>query len=335
MVSRLFRKQHTRTLSAVPAAKKLTHIFYREGSVVVKAITSANQFGKSQSRWVFKVILCLVAFAANSIFCRQALMAGQIDPESFTAIRVGSGGLFLLLWFRLRNPGATILGSWKGGVSLFVYAYLFSIAYVQLGAGMGALILFGAVQVTMFVFSWAQGERFQKKVVTGMLAASGGLLVLLLPSASSPPLSSALLMTISGVAWGTYSLLGKSAGNPLAETAGNFARCLPFLLLLAPVTFFGRGLHISFLGVMYALASGVLASGCGYALWYSTVKHISAQQAATLQLSVPIIAALAGVMILNEAISLHLLLISGVVLGGVALALLPSHVLLGRRSSGK
>ncbi|RMM17134.1 hypothetical protein ALQ85_02477 [Pseudomonas syringae] len=252
-------------------------------------------------------------------------MEGQIDPESFTAIRLLSGGFFLLLLIRLRSPKSAIRGSWKGGLSLFVYAYLFSVAYVQLGAGMGALILFGAVQVTMFIFSWAQGERFQKKVVIGMLVATCGLLILLLPSASSPPLGSAVIMTISGGAWGAYSLLGKSAVNPLAETAGNFARCFPLLLLLVPATVFGSGLHMSLPGVIYALASGVLASGCGYALWYSTVKHISSQQAATLQLSVPIMASLAGVLILNEPISLHLLLISSVVLGGVALALLPGR----------
>lgn len=257
-------------------------------------------------------------------------MEDQIDPESFTVIRLLSGGIFLLLLIRLRNPKAAVRGSWKGGLSLFVYAYLFSIAYVQLGAGMGALILFGAVQVTMFVFSWAQGEHFQKKVVIGMLLASGGLLILLLPSANSPPLGSAVLMTISGVAWGVYSLLGKAAVNPLAQTAGNFARSLPFLLLLAPATVFGSGIHLSISGSMYALASGVLASGCGYALWYSTVKHISSQQAATLQLSVPIIASLAGVLILNEPISLHLLLISSIVLGGVALAMLP-----GKSSTGR
>jgi drug/metabolite transporter (DMT)-like permease len=139
-----------------------------------------------------------------------------------------------------------------------------------------------------------------------------------------------MLMTISGVAWGAYSLLGKSAVNPLAETAGNFARCLPCLLLLAPATLFGGGLHMSFPGVMYALASGVFASGCGYALWYRTVKHISSQQAATLQLSVPIMASLAGVLILNEPISLHLLLISAVVLGGVALALSPNYAAVDR-----
>ncbi|KPW25591.1 MULTISPECIES: DMT family transporter [Pseudomonas syringae group] len=294
--------------------------------------TNANQNRLSRPRWIFQVILCLVAFAANSIFCRQALMEGQIDPESFTAIRLLSGGLFLLLLIRLRTPQVAISGSWKGGLSLFVYAYLFSIAYVQLGAGMGALILFGAVQVTMFILSWAKGERFQQKVVIGMLVASCGLLILLLPSASSPPLGSAVLMTISGVAWGGYSLIGKSAVNPLAETAGNFARGLPFLLLLVPATVFGSAPHMSLPGVMYALASGVLASGCGYALWYSTVKHISSQQAATLQLSVPIMASFAGVLILNEPISLHLVLVSAVVLGGVALALLPGPSTVNRRN---
>ncbi|MBP5952728.1 EamA family transporter [Pseudomonas sp. P42] len=258
--------------------------------------TITNRDLISRPRLIIQLILCLVAFAANSIFCRQALMEGQIDPESFTAIRLLSGGFFLLLLIKLRTPQTTIRGSWKGGISLFLYAYLFSIAYVQLGAGMGALILFGAVQVTMFIFSWAQGERFQKKVVIGMLVASCGLLILLLPSANSPPLGSALLMTISGVAWGAYSLLGKSAVNPLAETAGNFSRALPFLLLLTPATVFGSGLNMSLPGVMFAVASGVLASGCGYALWYSTAKHISSQQAATLQLSVPIIASLAGVL---------------------------------------
>ena len=276
-------------------------------------------------RWVIQVILCLVAFAANSVFCRQALMEGQIDPESFTIIRLLSGGIFLLMLTKIRSSRLTVGGSWKGGLSLFVYAYLFSIAYVQLGAGMGALILFGAVQVTMFIFAWIQGERFYKRVVIGMLVASSGLLMLLLPGTSSPPLDGALLMIISGVAWGAYSLLGKGAANPLAQTTGNFVRCLPFILILGTATLYGSALQISASGVMYALASGVLASGCGYALWYSTIKHISSQQAATLQLSVPIIASLGGILVLNEPISLHLLLISGIVLGGVAMALLPKR----------
>lgn len=187
----------------------------------MRTSTSANRNGISRSSWALQVILCLVAFAANSIFCRQALMKGQIDPESFTAIRLLSGGLFLLLLIKLRNPMVSIGGSWRGGISLFLYAYFFSIAYVQLGAGIGALILFGAVQVTMFIFSWTQGERFHKKVLVGMLVAFCGLLALLLPGAGAPPLGSAAIMTISGVAWGVYSLLGKTAVNPLAETAGN------------------------------------------------------------------------------------------------------------------
>ncbi|TWC22239.1 MULTISPECIES: DMT family transporter [unclassified Pseudomonas] len=273
-----------------------------------------------RSSFVLQVMLCLMAFAANSIFCRQALVGGQIPPESFTVIRLLSGGLFVLLLIRLRNPRVTVGGSWKGGFSLITYAYLFSIGYVQLGAGMGALILFGAVQITMFIVSWMKGERFRKIVLIGMVTASRGVLFLLLPSGSSPPLGSAVLMTISGVACGAYSLLGKTTVNPLAENTGNFARCLPFLLLLAPVIFFGNGLNMSLSGVMYALASGVLASGCGYALWYSTVKHISSQNAATLQLSVPIIASFAGVLFLNEPLSFRLLLVSVMVLGGGAVA---------------
>lgn len=195
-----------------------------------------------RSSFVLQVMLCLMAVAANSIFCRQALVDGQFPPESFTVIRMLSGGLFVLLLIRLRNPRVTVGGSWKGGFSLFTYAYLFSIGYVQLGAGMGTLILFGAVQITMFIVSWMKGERFRKIVLIGMVTASCGVLFLLLPSTSFPPLGSAVLMTISGVACGVYSLLGKTTVNPLAENIGNFARCLPSLLLLAPVTFLGMAL---------------------------------------------------------------------------------------------
>ncbi|WP_371856980.1 DMT family transporter [Pseudomonas sp. NFACC44-2] len=288
---------------------------------MMTAITDPDRNETSRSIWALQAILCLVAFAANSIFCRQALMNGQIDPDSFTAIRLLSGGVFLLLLIRRRNPRPSIGGSWRGGLSLFLYAYLFSIAYVQLGAGVGALILFGAVQITMFILSWQEGEQIQKKVLIGMITAFCGLLAMLLPGADAPPIGSALLMAMSGVAWGIYSVLGKRSANPLADTTGNFARSLPLLFLLGPGMAFESGAHMSSPGVLYALASGVLASGCGYALWYGTVKQISSQQAATLQLSVPIIAALGGVWLLSEPMSIRLLMVSAVVLGGVALAL--------------
>ncbi|MDD0975493.1 DMT family transporter [Pseudomonas fontis] len=283
--------------------------------------TKASPQGLSQSAWVLQAAVCLVAFAANSIFCRLALMGGHIDPESFTAIRLLGGGVFLLLVISLRTPRLGIGGSWRGSLCLFLYAYLFSIAYVRLGAGVGALILFGAVQISMFLLAWRQGERFQKTVFIGMLMAFCGLLAMLLPGADAPPIGSALLMVMSGMAWGMYSVLGKKSANPLADTAGNFVRSLPLLVLLIPSVAVGNGMHLSAPGVLYALASGVLASGCGYALWYGLVKQISSQQAATLQLSVPIIASLGGVWFLSEPMSLRLWLVSAVVLGGVALAL--------------
>lgn len=281
--------------------------------------------GPRRNTLLWSVLISLLAFAANSVFCRLALMNGDIDPHSFTAIRLLSGGAFLFCLITLRRPAQPLGGSWKGGVSLFLYAYLFSIAYLQLGAGAGALILFGAVQITMFVFSWLKGEHVRMRVLLGMLAAFAGLVALLLPGADAPPATSAVIMVVSGVAWGAYSLLGRGAANPLADTAGNFIRSLPWLCLMALVVLATGHLHISTAGLFYALASGVLASGAGYAIWYGVVKRISAQHAATLQLSVPVLAALAGVWLLGEALTVRLMLSSAVVLGGIALALLPSR----------
>ncbi|WP_338474676.1 DMT family transporter [Pseudomonas sp. MS646] len=287
-------------------------------------MTTITPIGQRERRfpgWVFQAMVCLVAFAANSIFCRQALMQDQIDPASFTAIRLLSGAVFLLCLIRSRQPRPAMGGSWRAGLALFLYAYLFSIAYVRLGAGVGALILFGAVQLTMFACAWKQGEPVQKKALIGMSLAFCGLLVLLLPGADTPPMGSALLMAVSGMAWGAYSLLGKGCANPLADTAGNFARTLAMLCVLGPIMLLGSHPRLSVPGVLYALASGILASGCGYALWYGTVKKISAQHAATLQLGVPILASLGGVWLLDEPMSIRLLTVSIVVLGGIALSL--------------
>ncbi|MGJ7549128.1 DMT family transporter [Pseudomonas alloputida] len=279
--------------------------------------------GQGNKSWLWPALFSLVAFAANSIFCRLALRDGAIDAESFTVVRLASGAAFLLLLIRLRKPGMALGGSWKGGLALYLYAYLFSVAYLQLGAGVGALVLFGAVQITMFAFAWLRGERLSARTLLGMLIAFAGLVLLLLPGAEAPPLLSALVMAASGVAWGAYSLLGKGSPNPLADTAGNFVRSLPLLLVLGVVMLALARTHVSPAGLLYALASGVLASGAGYAVWYGVVKQVSAQQAATMQLSVPVIAALGGVVLIGEPMSLRLLLASLVVLGGVALALLP------------
>ncbi|WP_110994416.1 DMT family transporter [Pseudomonas sichuanensis] len=274
---------------------------------------------------VLPIALSLLAFAANSLFCRLALRDGAIDANAFTAIRLGSGALLLAallgLGQRRRRPG----GSWAGSLALLAYAWLFSIAYLQLGAGVGALILFGAVQLSMFAFALLRGEALQRRVLAGMLLAFAGLIALLLPGADAPPLASAVMMLLSGVAWGVYSLLGKGSADALADTAGNFLRCLPLLALAAIALLLGwQPATLSREGVWYALGSGVLASGAGYSLWYGVVRYMSAQQAATLQLSVPVIAALGGVLLLGEPLSWRLSLASLVVLGGVALALLPA-----------
>lgn len=171
--------------------------------------------------WVWPALFSLVAFAANSVFCRLALKDGAIDPASFTVVRLASGALFLLLLIRLRKPALAMGGSWRGGLALFLYAFLFSAAYLQLGAGAGALLLFGAVQITMFGFAWYKGEQITARMLLGMLIAFVGLLVLLLPGIAAPPFASALLMVLSGVAWGVYTLLGKGSPRPLADTAGN------------------------------------------------------------------------------------------------------------------
>ncbi|MGJ3440330.1 DMT family transporter [Pseudomonas sp. Je.1.5.c] len=271
-------------------------------------------------------VLSLLAFAANSLFCRLALRDGAIDANSFTALRLGSGAVFLasVLWFSQGRRAPR--GSWAASLALFAYAWLFSLAYLQLGAGVGALILFGAVQVSMFAYGLFRGESLQRRVMLGMLIAFTGLIALLLPGADAPPLASALIMLVAGVAWGAYSVLGKGSADPLADTAGNFLRSLPLLLALRlGLIFSGARAQLSSEGVLYALGSGVLASGAGYSLWYGVVKYLSAQQAATLQLSVPVIAALGGVMLLGEPLSWRLSLTSLVVLGGVALALKPAR----------
>jgi len=289
------------------------------------SVRSSAIAGQGNRSWLWPALFSLVAFAANSIFCRLALRDGAIDAESFTVVRLASGAVFLLLLIRLRKPGMALGGSWKGGLALYLYAYLFSVAYLQLGAGVGALVLFGAVQITMFAFAWLRGERLSARTLLGMLIAFAGLVLLLLPGAEAPPLLSALVMAASGVAWGVYSLLGRGSPNPLADTAGNFVRSLPLLLVLGIVMLALARTHVSPAGLLYALASGALASGAGYALWYGVVKQVSAQQAATMQLSVPVIAALGGVVLIGEPMSLRLLLASLVVLGGVALALLPGR----------
>lgn len=271
------------------------------------------------ARTLLLTAMAMLAFAGNSLLCRLALKTTQIDPATFTSLRLLAGALMLALLLRLRPGSTTSAGSWSGAAALFIYAAAFSFAYVNLDAGVGALLLFGAVQISMVLWGWRQGERPGPMSLAGLLLAFAGLLALLLPGASAPPLPGSLLMLVAGVAWGAYSLLGRSASDALAATAGNFVRSLPLTALLSLALL--QTLEWDVSGVLYALASGALASGLGYAIWYMAIVDLKAIQAATVQLSVPIITALAGGLLLGEALSLRLGLSSLAVLGGIALVL--------------
>ncbi|MBG7006385.1 DMT family transporter [Pseudomonas aeruginosa] len=272
-------------------------------------------------RTLLLTILAMLAFAGNSLLCRAALKDTAIDAVSFTALRLVSGALMLLLLLRLRRAPAGARGGWRGAAALFVYAAAFSYAYVQLDAGTGALLLFGAVQVSLLLAGRLRGERPGTQALAGFLLALGGLLYLLLPGASAPPLGGALLMLLSGLAWGLYTLLGRGGGDPLAVSAGNFLRAIAFAALLLLV-FHGQ-LRLDGPGLLYALLSGALASGLGYAVWYSALPGLTALQGASVQLSVPVLAALCGALLLGEPLGPRLPPAPLAVLGGIALILLP------------
>lgn len=271
------------------------------------------------ARTLLLTAVAMLAFAGNSLLCRLALKTTQIDPASFTSLRLLSGALMLALLLRLRQRGFPVGGSWYGAAALFIYAAAFSFAYVSLDAGTGALLLFGAVQISMLLWGWRQGERPSSASLAGLSLAFAGLLVLLLPGASAPALAPSLLMLIAGAAWGAYSLLGRGNSDALAATTGNFLRCVPIAILLSLVLMYSARWDMA--GALYALASGALASGLGYAIWYTAISELKAIQAATVQLSVPIITALAGSLLLGEALTLRLSLSSLAVLGGIALVL--------------
>jgi drug/metabolite transporter (DMT)-like permease len=260
----------------------------------------------------------MLAFAANSLLCRSALRSTPIDPATFTAIRLVSGACVLAVIVAIRGR-ARLGGDWWSALALFVYAAGFSLAYVGLPAAAGALLLFGSVQVTMHAWGVRAGERIGRRQACGLLLAAGGLVALLLPGLSAPPPGSAAMMLGAGIAWGVYSLRGKGAGDPTAITAGNFLRTVPMVLLLVLMLPGHRDLNST--GVSLALASGALASGVGYVIWYAALPSLRATTAAVVQLSVPVIAAIGGVALLAEPLSLRLVLSALAVLGGVALAL--------------
>jgi drug/metabolite transporter (DMT)-like permease len=266
---------------------------------------------------LFLTALAMLAFAGNSLLCRVALRDTGIDPASFTSIRILSGALVLCLVVALRGQAPQRSGNWLSALALFVYAAGFSYAYLSLSAATGALLLFGAVQATMLAYGLVRGERLHGWQISGLLLALAGLVGLLLPGLSAPPLAGSLLMLAAGVAWGVYSLRGRGAGDPTAVTAGNFLRAAAFCLVLTLATLAGASTDAA--GALYAMASGGLASGLGYAVWYTALRGLPATGAATVQLSVPALAAAGGVWLLAEPMTLRLLLASGAILGGIAL----------------
>jgi len=264
--------------------------------------------------------LAMIAFAGNSLLCRMALRSSQIDPASFTSIRILSGAVVLFLVTRTRRVSTAGSGDWLSALALFGYAAGFSYAYVDLPAGIGALLLFGAVQVTMVGYGLTTGERLVVRQSSGLVLALAGLVGLLLPGLSAPPPGGAALMIGAGVAWGIYSIRGKTKGDATCKTAGNFLRAAPLALglnlAMLPST------RPATLGITCAVASGAITSGIGYAIWYSAIRGLKATQAATVQLSVPVIAAAGGIVFLGETLSARLLVASLAILGGVALVVI-------------
>lgn len=272
-------------------------------------------------RVVVLTLLAMLAFAGNSLLCRAALGAARIDAASFTSIRLISGALVLWLLVRARAGARTGGGNGWSALALFVYAAGFSFAYRELSAATGALLLFGAVQATMIGRGLARGERLRAMQWFGVSIAMVGLVTLLLPGLSAPSPLAAGLMLSAGVAWGVYSLRGSGAGDALRVTAGNFLRAVPITLVLS-LAMLGHWQATPF-GIGLAVASGALTSGLGYAIWYAALPALKATQAATVQLSVPLIAALGGVWLLHEPLSLRLWIAAFAIIGGIALVILP------------
>jgi len=285
---------------------------------------SMGYLNKRGSAWLRTLVytgFALIAFAANSVLCRLALGETTIDAASFTTIRLVSGALVLLVLVRAigKTHTADDSGNWTSAFMLFLYAVTFSFAYISLNTGTGALILFGSVQATMIVFAVVKGERLRLWGWLGLFVGLAGLTYLVSPGLAAPSPSGAALMAVAGISWGIYSLRGRGSRSPVAVTADNFLRSTPFVLLISLIFF--QSLHITFKGAFFAALSGGLTSAIGYVIWYAALRDYSATSAALVQLLVPVLAALGGVVFLSEALTMRLLLSSAMIIGGVALAL--------------
>ncbi len=296
-------------------------------------------------------LAAMIAFASNSLLCRAALKQTTIDPASFTFVRIFSGAVVLWLIVQTRrklivdrtapplidssssglpatpkpSEGGSLVtrhsslesGNWPSAIALFVYAAGFSFAYVGLSAGTGALLLFGAVQTTMILWGFRKGEQLDATEVAGIAIALIGLVILVFPGISAPPLVESIFMLGAGAAWGVYSLRGRTATNAAAATAGNFLRAVPFALLINLIML--PKMRFDSLGVIYAAISGAITSGLGYVIWYAALSGLKAASAATVQLSVPVLAATGGILLLHEPITLRYVIASIAVLGGILL----------------
>jgi drug/metabolite transporter (DMT)-like permease len=281
----------------------------------------------AQLRWFVLTTATMIAFAANSLLARAALRDGAIDATSYTAIRLASGALVLAIVVQARRGRAVATtapraGSWPSALALSIYAIAFSYAYLQLAAGTGALLLFGAVQLTMIVGALLRGERPRWHQWLGYAIALAGMVTINLPSLHAPPPSGAALMIASGIAWGIYSLRGRGAARPIETTAGNFLRSVPFAIGLA-ILAFASSAHLTARGVILSVLSGGVASGLGYCLWYLVLPVLGAARGAIVQLSVPVIAAGSAVLVLHEPVRRDVAIGGAIVLGGLAIALWP------------
>ena len=293
-------------------------------------------------------IFALIAFAFNSILCRLALRGDEADAAGFTGVRLASGAAALIVISYLADKGGNLsgsegvphvedrqrkntlptgrvsafvrCGSWPSAFFLFAYAACFSFAYLGLTAGTGALILFGSVQMTMIAVTIIRGERPSALEWLGLVVALAGLVYLVFPGLASPPLVSSLLMAVAGMAWAGYTLRGKGSSDPLADTTGNFVRSLPFAAVIAVI--YLPNLQLSERGIILAVLSGAVTSGIGYAIWYAALKYHTSTRAAVLQLAVPVIAAVLGVVVLGEVATTRLGIAAGLILGGIGATIL-------------
>jgi len=292
------------------------------GQISLNENTWSHPLNNSVIKTIIFTSLALIPLAANSVLCRLALGREAIDAVGFTSIRLLAGILTLLVIIKIKGEKTYSAenGSWLAGLMLFIYAITFSFAYISLDTGTGALILFGAVQITMIVLSLFAGNRLHLVEWLGMSVAFAGFVYLILPGVSTPSISGFALMTIAGIAWGIYTLKGQGSKDPLLDTANNFIRTLPLVAVLIILSL--GSIHYTTEGILLAAISGGLASGIGYTLWYTALRGLSATQAAVIQLLVPVIAALGGVMFVSEHISIRLALSGVTVLGGILMVVL-------------